>query len=164
MTGIDPHARTAQGPHLSFDPAAFRWAGVEEQTYKLGAGDERGMGWKGVSRHTLASAPILGTAFETRFFELEPGGYSSLEKHRHVHFVTALRGSGRALIGTSLYELSPFDAVYVPPLVPHRWLNAGEEPFGFLCTVDADRDPPRALDDVQWERLRSDPLTAPYVF
>lgn len=147
-----------------FDPAAFRWDGVEEQSYKHGLGDERGMGWKGVSRHTLAAPPALPAGFETRFFELEPGGYSSLEKHRHVHFVIALRGAGRALIGDRVHELSPFDALYVPPMAPHRWLNAGAEPFGFLCTVDGERDQPRAVDDDEWERLRSDPLTAPYVF
>jgi quercetin dioxygenase-like cupin family protein len=164
MTGIDPpHAPAGR---LGYDPAAFRWAGIEEQSYKLGAGDERGMGWKGVTRHTLATGSLLPIAFESRYFELEPGGYSSLEKHHHVHFVIALRGSGRALIGDRVHEMSPFDALDVPPLAPHRWLNASssEEPFGFLCTVDGDRDRPRALDDEEWERLRSDPLTAPYVF
>jgi len=157
MTSTDGHA-------LGFDPAAFRWAGVEAETYKLGSGRERGMGWKGISRHTLASAPAVPAAFETRYFELEPGGYSSLEKHRHVHFVIALRGSGRALIGDAMHEMSPFGALYVPPFAPHRWLNAGPEPFGFLCTVDGERDRPAALDDDEWDRLRADPDTAPYVF
>jgi quercetin dioxygenase-like cupin family protein len=163
MTGIDPHPPAAL---LGFNPAAFGWAGIDEQSYKVGAGDERGMGWKGVTRHTLVRAPSLPAAFETRFFELEPGGYSSLEKHRHVHFVIGLRGSGWALVGDQVHEISLFDALYVPPFEPHRWLNASsiEEPFGFLCTVDADRDRPRPLDDEEWERLRSNPLTAPYVF
>lgn len=161
MTGTEPHPAALIG----FDPAAFRWAGIAEQGYKGGVGAERGMGWEGVKRHTLAApSPILPAAFETRYFELEPGGYSSLEKHRHVHVVMVLRGVGRALVGDRVHALAAFDSVRVPPLVPHRWLNAGEEPFGFLCTVDADRDRPRGLDDEEWERLRSDPITAPYVF
>jgi quercetin dioxygenase-like cupin family protein len=159
MASIDPPDR------IGFDPAAFRWEGVEERAYKEGSRPERGMAWKGVSRHTLMSSPLAGAGFETRYFEFEPGGYSSLEKHRHVHFVVAIRGAGRALVGDRVHALSPFDAVYVPPLVPHRWLNAGEdEPFGFLCTVDGERDRPGALDEEEWERLRLAPATTAYVF
>lgn len=164
MSGIDPHLRIAQREQLAFDPAAFRWAGVEPEIYKPAAGLERGMGWRGVSRHTLANPAAVPASFETRYFEIAPGGYSSLEKHRHIHVVVALRGVGRAMIGDRVHEISPFDALYVPPLAPHRWLNAGAEPFGFLCTVDAERDRPAPLEDDEWERLRSEPAVAPYVF
>jgi quercetin dioxygenase-like cupin family protein len=149
---------------IDFDLEAFRWAGIEEQAYKFTLGDERGMGWKGVTRHTLASPAALPAAFELRYFELQPGGYSSLEKHRHVHFVIAVRGSGRALIDEDVLDVSPFDALYVASLTPHRWLNEGHQPFGFLCTVDGERDQPVPLDDAEWERLRSNRVTAPYVF
>jgi quercetin dioxygenase-like cupin family protein len=148
---------------ISFDPHGFRWDGVEEKAYKLSAGDERGMGFRGVTRLTLASAATIPSRFELRYFEIEPGGYSSLEKHRHVHFVVALRGKGRAVVGDVVVELEPFAAVYVPPLTPHRWINPGDEPFGFLCTVDAERDWPQPLDDDEWESLRANPATAPYV-
>jgi quercetin dioxygenase-like cupin family protein len=147
-----------------FDPSSFRWSGVEEREYKDTPGGERGMGFRGIKRMTLASAASIPSAFELRYFELEPGGYSSLEKHRHVHFVVAVRGKGRAVVGASAVELAPFDAVYVPPLTPHRWLNSGNEPFGFLCTVDAERDRPQPLADAEWESLRTNPATAPYVF
>jgi hypothetical protein len=30
--------------------------------------------------------------------------------------------------------------------------------------VDADRDPPQPLDDAEWETLRANPVTEPYVF
>ena len=58
----------------------------------------------------------------------------------------------------------PFDAVYVPSLTPHRWMNAGQERFGFLCTVDRDRDRPQPLDDDEWEELMADSETAPFIF
>lgn len=156
--------QTMSTPHLPFDPRAFRWAGIEERVYKSEPGTVRGMGWRGVSRHVLAAATELPAQFELRYFELEPGGYSSLEKHRHVHFVVALRGVGRALVGERVVDLSAFDAVHVPSLTPHRWLNEGEERFGFLCTVDRERDKPQPLDDGEWAALKANSETARYVF
>jgi quercetin dioxygenase-like cupin family protein len=142
---------------FAFDPAAFRWEGVEPRPYKDEPGAARGMAWRGVSRHTLARG-----AFEVRYFELAPGGFSSLEKHAHEHVVFAVRGHGRALVGTQVVPLAPLDLVRTAPWLPHRWVNAGEEPFGFLCTVEGERDRPRPLEDAEWEALRADPLTAPF--
>jgi quercetin dioxygenase-like cupin family protein len=122
------------------------------------------MGFCGVSRHTLAGPDELPATWELRYFEFEQGGYSSLEKHRHAHFLVVLRGAGRALVGAQVVTCHPFDAVYVPALAPHRWMNAGQEPFGFLCTVDRDRDRPQPLDDGEWEELIANPQTAPFVF
>lgn len=150
--------------HIPFDPQAFRWQDIEQVPYKSGGIAERGMGWRGVARHTLASPETVPAGFELRYFELEPGGYSSIEKHAHVHFVIAVRGSGRALIGGRVVDVAPLDALYVPPLIPHRWLNESEAPFGFLCPVDGARDRPQPLSDAEWQALRADPATAPYVF
>src|SRR6266704_5039384 len=33
--------------------------------------------------------------FVTRYFEIQPGGYSTLERHQHPHAVVVLRGRGR---------------------------------------------------------------------
>ena len=142
---------------LSFDE--FRWEGVKPRPYKE---PTHPGGFEGITRYKLTEG--LPAAFELRYFELDPGGYSSLEKHRHVHFVIALRGKGTALVGDRVLELDPFDALYVPPLTPHRFANAGEEPFGFLCPVDAERDRPQPLDDAELEALRSNPATARYAF
>ena len=152
------------GQPTRFDPGPFRWLGIEAQEYKPSGGAERGTGSSGVSRHVLASGEELEAAFDLRYFELAPGGYSSLEKHRHAHLVIALRGSGLALVDAELFELRPFDAVRVPPLVPHRFINEGKHPFGFLCPVDSERDRPQPLDDDEWARLRATPAIAQYVF
>jgi quercetin dioxygenase-like cupin family protein len=122
------------------------------------------MAWKGVTRRTLARPSDLPAGFEVRYFELEAGGYSSLERHEHAHFVVALRGAGRALVGTEVIDFGPFDTVHVPPMTPHRWINQGDGPFGFLCTVDRDRDRPQPVSDAEWDQLKADPATAPYVF
>lgn len=150
--------------HLPFDPDAFRWPGVAEHDYKDGQGAGRGMGWRGVTRHTLVTPATGRGRFEQRYFEVAPGGWSSLERHRHVHVVVAVRGRGRALVGDHVIDLAPMDVVETPPFAPHRWTNPGDEPFGFLCTVDGDRDRPQPLSDAEWEALTADPRTAPFVF
>jgi quercetin dioxygenase-like cupin family protein len=150
--------------HVPFDPEAFGWEGVLAREYKAHEGEVRGMGWKGIKRYGLGRPPIIPTQFALRYFEIEPGGYSSLEKHHHVHLIVVLRGRGKALVGMRVFELQPFDLLYVPPDTPHRWINPYEEPFGFLCPVDAERDRPQPLSDAEWEALRQNPETAPWVF
>lgn len=148
----------------AFDRAAFRWRGVEPQSYKFALGDARGMGWRGVTRFTLAGPPGVPARWELRYFELAPGGYSSLERHAHAHCIVVLRGRGEALVGPEVVPMLPLDLVVVPPDVPHRWVNTGDEPLGFLCPVDAERDPPRPVSDEQWESLSRDPVTARHTF
>lgn len=142
---------------VRFDPETFRWEGIEPRPYK--APTQPG-GFEGVARYVLADQ--IPAEFALRYFELEPGGYSSLEKHRHIHLVVVIRGAGKALVGDEVVELEPFDALYVPPMTPHRWVNDGSEPFGFLCPVDSGRDRPQPLDEDELEALTSNPATAPY--
>lgn len=149
---------------FAFDRAAFRWADVAPQAYKFNLGDVRGMGWREVTRFTLAGPPAWPLGFELRYFELASRGYSSFEKHTHAHFIIAVRGVGRAVVGHEVLTLEPFDCVLVPSNTPHRWLNESDGPFGFLCPVDAPRDAPQPLSDAEWDDLRRDPATAPYVF
>ncbi|MCS6923427.1 MAG: cupin domain-containing protein [Fimbriimonadales bacterium] len=149
---------------IPFDPARFAWAGILPVEYKLHSGDARGMGWRGVTRYSLGRPPYIEAQFALRYFEIAPGGYSSLEKHAYVHLVVVIRGRGRALVGERVFELQPFDVLYVPPHTPHRWVNPYDEPFGFLCPADAERDKPQPVSDAEWEALRANPETAPYVF
>ncbi len=156
--------RALQRLHLPFDPTRFGWEGLSPLEYKAHAGDAPGMGWRGVKRFSLGRPPYLNARFALRYFEIEPQGYSSLEKHAHVHLVVVLRGRGRALVGERVFELKPFDLVYVPSHTPHRWLNPYDEPFGFLCPADAERDKPQPISEAEWQALKQNPETAPYVF
>ncbi len=138
-----------------FDGAA--WDGVTPQVYKLGGSGAPGAAWRDVVRHTLLGGAGEPVAFQLRYFEIGTGGYSSLEKHRHVHAAIVLRGSGRVVVGREVFDVAPFDLVYVPPAVPHQFVNSGPEPFGFLCPVDAGRDPPQPLTEEELRELMTDP-------
>jgi quercetin dioxygenase-like cupin family protein len=126
---------------LRFQPG-FRWHGVASAEYKDAAEN-----WCGVSRMSLVGESGETTGFHVRYFEIAPGGFSSLEQHVHEHVVIVLRGQGHVRLGDTTQELSFGDTVYVAPNEPHQFRNPStSEPFGFLCIVDAQRDRPKLLD------------------
>ncbi len=148
-------ATTGPGPSrfLTFQ-RPFAWDQLEKQPYKT-----EGTGFANVARHVLFG-PGDTTAFHVRYFELAPGGYSSLEKHQHAHAVICARGRGLAVVGKEVRSLNLMDAVYVSPMTPHQFVNDWEEPFGFFCIVDADRDRPQPLSRQELDALRANPATA----
>lgn len=121
----------------------YSWEGVEREAYKDARTAERT--WKGIVRQVLVGKQAEEVGFHLRYFEIAPGGYSSLEKHRHTHVVIIARGSGRAVLGATAHDLKPFDTLYIAPWTPHQFLATGSEPFGFFCVVDAERDQPLSV-------------------
>ena len=95
--------------------------------------------WCGIVRQELVGANGEQTACQVRYFEIAPGGFSSLEAHSHTHAVVVLRGHGEVQLGAGVHELSFGDVVYVAPNEVHQFRNPAREPFGFLCIVDARR-------------------------
>lgn len=122
----------------------FRWDGIPVLAYQ-----ETGTHFHGVTRQVLFGGEELGT--ELRYFEIEPGGHSSLERHRHVHAVVVVRGRGGCLVGPQVEDLELHDIVYVPPGTWHQFRAHRGEPLGFLCLVRCDRDRPErpGADDLQ---------------
>jgi quercetin dioxygenase-like cupin family protein len=86
-------------------------------------------------------------AFVTRYFEVAPGGWTSLEHHRHPHAVVVLRGEGTALLGNDRHRIRAHDAVYVAPGSPHQFRADRDSVLGFLCIVDRERDRPTPLQN-----------------
>ncbi len=117
----------------------FRWQGVEERAYKS-VDDSH----SGVTRHLLLGGQLDEAAlqFETRYFEVAPGGHTSLERHRHPHAVIVIRGSGSLMGADECVGIRPFDCVYVAPDDVHQFRADRGEPLGFLCVVDRERDRP----------------------
>ena len=139
-----------QDPSKVIKSDGFRWQAVEVKEYK-----PAGTHFKDVTRQTL-----LGEAggegdlnFITRYFEIQPGGYSTLEQHQHPHAVVVLRGTGRVILGERTYDIAPYDCVYVSPAVFHQFQATGDEPLGFLCTVDRARDRPQLPTEDDLRRI-----------
>jgi ribulose-bisphosphate carboxylase large chain len=83
-------------------------------------------------------------AFELRYFEIAPDGYTSREHHEHIHAIVCLRGKGALELADETLHLAPFDIAYVAPRSVHQMRTIGNEPFGFFCIVDRERDRPQA--------------------
>lgn len=135
----------------------FRWAGIPVSAYKPG-----GTHFAGITRQLLFEGGE-GLGCQLRYFEIEAGGYSSLERHRHGHAIIVVRGEGRALVGDRIVDLATFDLVNVPPLTWHQFRAGGDQPFGFLCMVDCGRDAPERPDGSVLAALRSDPRIAEFI-
>jgi mannose-6-phosphate isomerase-like protein (cupin superfamily) len=115
----------------------YRWEGVEELPYKE---DGRAL-FKSITRQVLFADPQL--AGELRYFEVAAGGFSTLERHEHMHAVLILRGRGHCLVGEEVRAVETRDLVTVPALTWHQFRATRGEPLGFLCMVNAARDKPQ---------------------
>ncbi|MCS6817277.1 MAG: cupin domain-containing protein [Blastocatellia bacterium] len=130
----------------------YRWEGVSSEPYKAQSED-----WAAARRMVFVGRAAEPLDFHLRYFELEPGGFTSLEKHEHAHVVIVVRGKGTIVAGTACWNVGFLDTVYIAPFTPHQLLNAGEEPFGFFCIVDAVRDRPQPLSPSELQRLLAIP-------
>jgi quercetin dioxygenase-like cupin family protein len=108
---------------------AFSWEGVAIGHYP----PEKEM--RGVSVRWLIGPTEQASNFALRYFEIEPGGWTSLDQHTHDHGVFVLRGQGSVLLGDRESQISFGDVVYIPPNEVHQLRNVGDEPFGFLCVI-----------------------------
>jgi len=142
-------------PHVP-ETEPFRWEGIPVLAYK-----EEGSHFRDVTRQVLFDGEGIGA--ELRYFEIAAGGWSTLERHQHVHAVLIVRGEGRALIGDRIVDLTPHDLVRVPRLTWHQFRAAPTAPLGFLCLVACGRDRPERPDSATLAALTKDPAVADFV-
>jgi quercetin dioxygenase-like cupin family protein len=118
----------------------FQWAGVVPTDYK--DSDD----FREVTRRVFVGDQEEPTAFQVRYFEVAPGGFTTLERHEHAHCVVVLRGRGEVVLNCQTHPMSFADVLYVAPWESHQLRNPhAVEPFGFLCIVDAVRDRPQSV-------------------
>lgn len=143
-------------PVLRRATAPGRWASVELLHYKR----EGDAPFEGVTRQVLFDD--AGGA-QWRYFEVAPGGHTTLERHEHTHAVMVLHGAGHCLVGDRIYPLEERDLVCVPPLTWHQFRAREDSALGFLCLVSRERDRPQIPSDQQMAKLRADPQVAAFI-
>ncbi len=138
-----------------------RWEGVPVLAYK-----EDQSPFRSVTRQVLfegdSSADVGGLPVQLRYFEVGPGGHTTLERHAHVHLVWISRGRGRVYIGGTIRDLAEGDVLSVPTLTWHQF-RADDAALGFHCLVSVVRDKPQLPDDAQWQSLTTDPAAAAFL-
>jgi mannose-6-phosphate isomerase-like protein (cupin superfamily) len=135
----------------------YDWEGVEKLPYKE---DDRAL-FRSITRQTLFSDPDLDG--ELRYFEMAPGGYSTLERHEHMHAVLILRGRGHCLVGNDVRKIETRDLVTVPAMTWHQFRATEGEPLGFLCMVNARRDKPQLPTAEDLAELKAKPEVAAFL-
>ncbi len=134
-----------------------RWESVPVLNYK-----EEGTHFSKITRQVLFEGePELPC--QLRYFEIAPGGHSSLEHHRHLHVVFILRGEGEVLIGNEVHRVGEKDVLTIPRLAWHQFQADRGGPLGFLCLVNAERDRPSLPTEEELKSLRSDPRLAAFI-
>jgi ribulose-bisphosphate carboxylase large chain len=56
--------------------------------------------------------------------------------------VICIKGKGKIRLGNKYRILKYLDIAFIAPNEIHQLLNPFDDPFGFLCIVDAQRDKP----------------------
>lgn len=144
-------------PVFRAQSAPMRWQGVAVAEYKR----EHEAPFRDVTRQVLFDDPQLSC--QLRYFEVAPGGHTTLERHEHVHAVVIAHGRGRCLIGDRVYELALHDLVHVPALTWHQFQADKNVALGFLCMVNAVRDRPQLPTTEDLARLRANPQVAAFI-
>lgn len=115
----------------------YRWDAVDLLRYK----QDGAAPFKDITRQVLFSQP--DQACELRYFEVAPGGYSTLERHQHTHAVLILRGRGTVRLGSEEQPVAEHDLVTIDPLTWHQFRADADSALGFLCLVSKTRDRPQ---------------------
>ena len=135
----------------------YRWDDVACQPYK----EDGAAPFKAISRQVLFAQAELGC--ELRYFEMAAGGYSTLERHEHMHAVMILRGEGTCLVGEEVRTVRAFDLVTIPSWTWHQFRASNGEPLGFLCMVNALRDRPQLPTEQELAALKALPGVAAFL-
>jgi quercetin dioxygenase-like cupin family protein len=125
----------------------YRWDDTDLLAYK----EEGAAPFKAITRQVLFRHGELKS--ELRYFEMAAGGYSTLERHQHVHAVLILRGKGQVMLAGDVFDIAENDLVTIDPMTWHQFRANAGEPMGFLCMVNVERDKPQLPTDAERAEL-----------
>ena len=107
----------------------LKWENVAIRDY----GNE----FEGVSRQVFIGPDEDSNNFHMRYFRLEPGTHSNLERHPHEHGVLILHGSAKLQLNNEFFDVQKNDAIFISGNDLHQFVVEGNEPLGFLCVIKA---------------------------
>ena len=107
----------------------YEWEGVIPERYDAKA-------FKGVVKRVLVGPNDDAFNYVIRYFQLEPGSSSRLEKHAHDHGVVILNGEAKVQLNEEFITLRAMDSVYVAGNDLHQFTNIGEKSLGFICVIE----------------------------
>ena len=129
---------------------AYRWEGVPVQDYKeAGAGNL----FKDITRQVLFEGSS-DLPFQLRYFEVGPGGHSTLEHHEHAHLVFIQRGEADVLIRDKVHHVREQDVLMIPSNAWHQFQANYGVTMGFLCLVNVERDRPSLPTEEELNELK----------
>ena len=106
----------------------YHWEGVDTVDY----GEK---GFVGVIKRVLIGPAEGAPNYILRYFRVEPGQHTNLERHAHDHGVVILHGKARLQLNTEFHEVGSMDVVYIAGDDLHQFTNEGDEAIGFLCVI-----------------------------
>ena len=106
----------------------YQWLGVNGNPLT-----EEGI--KAVTRHVLIGENEGAPNFIMRYFHLEPGGHSKLERHPQEHEVIILDGGGEVQIANQTFSVTPFDVVFIEGGELHQFRAKEDQELGFICVI-----------------------------
>lgn len=133
------------------------WESIPVLNYK-----EEGNSFRKITRQVLYDG-TKELPCQVRYFEIAPGGHSSLERHEHVHVVFIARGEGDVLLDREIHRVTEKDVVTIPSNTWHQFQADRGSPLGFLCMVNVERDRPHLPTTEDLEVLRRDPRVASFI-
>lgn len=139
-----------------FDESSYTWDGVDTLVYK-----QDGSPFKDVTRQVLFNG-AKDIPCQFRYFEVKPGGYSTLERHDHTHMVMIFRGHGQVLLDDKVTDIKVGDFIEIPSRMVHQFRANKGDYVGFLCLVNLDRDKVQVLqpDEIEAMKAKNDVVKA----
>ena len=67
------------------------------------------------------------------------------------------------MVGGEVRPVKQFDLVRIPSMTWHQFRTTGDEPMGFLCMVNVERDKPQLPTADDLAALKADPAVAVFL-
>lgn len=95
---------------------------------------------RGAQKRVLIGPEQGAPHFVIRRFTIGAGGHSPYHAHPWEHGVYVLAGKGEVRFAGGATAVETGDYACVPAMDEHQFVNAGHEPFEFLCVVPPEGD------------------------